>query len=157
MNSSHRNQLTDLQPKFSSVWCIFCWEAPLSRLYMSYLVLICCLVEFAVLIIFVYLHMLDYSSHCCCCTKAFITNYLKKSNFSNNILPFYSLCWLLSYKMLLLKNWYKIWKILNNIFLNFVSTFLYYFICAISCFLILSFEFTFYHRKITNESAILMG
>ena len=60
MNSLRRNQSTDLQPKFSSVWCIFCWGARFSRLYMSYLVLNRCLVEFAVVIIFVYLHVLEY-------------------------------------------------------------------------------------------------
>ena len=72
MSSSHRNQSVDLQPNFSSVWCIFCREALLSRLKMSYIVLIRCLFELLTLFL-VYLHVSDYfSSHCYRCPKAFL-------------------------------------------------------------------------------------
>ena len=97
MNSLRRNQSTDLQPKFSSAWCIFCWKALLSILYMSYLVLIHCLGEFAVVVIFIYLHMMDsrqmfFTYVFLLIATRFRNNLIKKSNFSNNILPFYSLC-----------------------------------------------------------------
>lgn len=58
MNSSRRNQSTGLQIKFNSLVCGV-YLAFLSRLQLSYLVLIRCLVKFAVVVIFVYLHRLD--------------------------------------------------------------------------------------------------
>ena len=51
MNSSRRNQSSNFQLRVSCVWYMFCWEALWSRLFMSYLVMNCCLVEFAVVII----------------------------------------------------------------------------------------------------------